>query len=403
MIYWDKSKTNLADDIAGGYLSTAESKIAPLLVTGSWVGWLMNLLRMMLPARFKYKPLKNMPEDEAVEMVFKYSQFFNVPVTEETVYLIAEVSEGSPFYISSILRSEYGDKDLTTREGLSKTLEFETLSDQGNIKATWMEYVNTALNKVNDRNAKRIVLHLCKHKGKELTRKEILDDLQLEMTDEELEKRLEALVKSDIIEQGVSHYRYRSVGDSIFDKVFRGVFQDEIEHFEVGEIKKEYDLSLENLKKAYYRLQGKYNHQKGYFAEYLILDQLKHRARKKDELLKSITRYFPVDFKFCDYSRVWRYDSSIEYGRNFNVDIYARSIDPGDYSIIGEVKSREAKKFSKEEAASFTIKFEEVKKLEQIDRAVGFIFSRCGFTKEAETYCRELGIACSENERWLEK
>ncbi|MCP5107023.1 MAG: hypothetical protein GY950_26800 [bacterium] len=403
MIYRDKKLELLQDDTAGGYLSTAESKIAPLFVTGSWVGWLMYLLRMMLPARFKYKPLKNMPKDEAVEMVFKYSQFFEIPVTEETVYLIAEVSEGSPFYISSILRSEYGDKDLTTKEGLSRTLEFETLRDQGNIKATWMEYVNTAFNKVNDRNAKRIVLHLCKHKGKELTRKELLDDLQLDMPDEKLEEKLEALVKSDIINQGRTNFDYRCVGDNIFDKVFRGVYQKEIEHFEVGEIKKEYDRSLETFKKAYFRLQGKYNRQKGYFAEYLILEQLKYRARKKDKVLKSITRYLPGDFKFCDYSRVWRYDGSVEFGRSFNVDIFARSLKAGDYSIIGEVKSREVKKFSKEEAEAFAVKFEEVKRLEQIDRAVGFIFSRCGFTEEAEAYCRENGIACSEDERWVDE
>ncbi|MCP5045833.1 MAG: hypothetical protein GY940_01580, partial [bacterium] len=199
------------------------------------------LLIMMLPARFKYKPLNDMPRDEAVEMVFKYSRFFEVPVTEEAVYLIAELSQGSPFYISSILRSEYQDKDLTTKDGLTGTLEFETLSNQGVIKSTWMEYVKRAFSKVNDRNAKRIVLHLCKHKGRELTRKELLDDLQMDMSDEKLELKLEALVKADIIEQGVSNYRYRAVGDSIFDKVFRGVYQDEIEHFEVGEIKKEYD------------------------------------------------------------------------------------------------------------------------------------------------------------------
>jgi len=170
----------------------------------------------------------------------------------------------------------------------------------------------------------------------------------------------------------------------------------------VGEIKKEYDRSLEKWRKAYFRLQGKYNHQKGYFAEYLILDQLKYRARKKEDVLKSITRNLPPDFKFRDYSRVWRYDGTVEFGRSFNVDIFARSVDPGDYSIIGEVKSREVKKFSKEEVIAFAVKFEEVKKLEQIDHAVGFIFSRCGFTEEAEAYCRENGIACSEDKRWLD-
>jgi hypothetical protein len=148
MIYRDKDMKNPAKTMAGGYLSTAESKIAPLLVSGSWVGWLMNQLKMILPARFKYKSLNNMPDDEAFEMVFNYSRFFDVPVTEESVYLIAQLSEGSPFYISSIIRSDYKDKDLTTVDGLTRTLEFETLDDHGSIRSTWIKYVKTAFSRV---------------------------------------------------------------------------------------------------------------------------------------------------------------------------------------------------------------------------------------------------------------
>ncbi|MCP5053861.1 MAG: hypothetical protein GY940_42230, partial [bacterium] len=153
MIYRDKKLEKLQDDLAGGYLSTAESKIAPLLVSGSWVGWLMNELKSMLPARFYYEYLENMPEDEALEMVYKYSRDFDVPVTEESAYLMIKLAEGSPFYIGSIIRSRYRDKDLTTIKGLTDCLEFETLDNRGNIKATWMEYISSAFKKVNGKNA----------------------------------------------------------------------------------------------------------------------------------------------------------------------------------------------------------------------------------------------------------
>jgi hypothetical protein len=73
-----------------------------------------------------------------------------------------------------------------------------------------------------------------------------------------------------------------------------------------------------------------------------------------------------------------------------------------DYSIIGEVKNREVKKFSKDEVKEFELKFAEIKKRENLERVVGFIFSRAGFTAEAEAYCKEKGIACSEDETWLE-
>jgi hypothetical protein len=402
MIYHDKELKNLRDDLAGGYLSTAESKIAPLLVSGSWVGWLMNLLIMMLPARFRFTSLESMPEDESIEMIFKYSRFFDVPVTDETAYLISNLSEGSPFYIGSILRSQYEDKDLTCVEGLVRTIEFETLNDHGEIKSTWMEYVESAFHRVNDRNAKNIVLYLCKNRDREVTRKELLEKLQLDMTDAELEKRLKALVKSDIIKQGSSYFDYRGVQDNIFDKVFRGVYQKEIELFEPGQITKEYREAFDKLKKEYDHLQGKLNYHKGYFAEYVILDRLMYHGREKNAFLKSITNNLPPGFDFCEYESVWRYSAVMEYSKGLSVDILARAKSRGNYSIIGEVKNRDTKKFSKEEASAFLEKFERVKEKENLEPVTGFVFSRKGFTVEAESYLREKGIAYTDDMNWIE-
>jgi hypothetical protein len=83
------------------------------------------------------------------------------------------------------------------------------------------------------------------------------------------------------------------------------------------------------------------------------------------------------------------------------VDIFARAAS-GEYSIIGEVKCRDTRKFSKEEVIEFERKLAALKELENLEKAAGFIFSRSGFTREAEDYCREKGIACSDDERWLE-
>ncbi len=403
MICRDKNLKNVATTLAGSYLGTAESKIAPLLVSGSWVGWLTNLLREMLPSRFKTKTLYTMPQDESIEMVYKYSQFFEVPVTEETVYLIATMAEGSPFYISSIMRSECEDKDLTTLEGVTKTLEFETLDKHGEIKATWMEYIASALPRINERNGKNIVLYLCKNRDREVTRQELLENLKLDMTDAKLEEKLNALVKSDIVAQGESNFRYQGVKDNIFDKVFRGVYEEEIQKFDVRNITREFHEELEKIKTQYNQLSGKYNFIKGNYAEYSLYDQLHFHAQQNNESLKSITRYLPADFNFCQYATVWRYNYAPLHGKNFNVDILARATQPENYSIIGEVKNRDSKKFSKEEAEEFLVKYEEVKHIEKLERTIAFIFSLSGFTQEAEEFCQEKGIACSDNDRWLVK
>ncbi len=404
MIFRDESQphASIIDMLAGAYLSTAESKVAPLLISGSWIGWLMDILRTQLPSRFTQYNLDSMPEDEALEMVFKYSSFFDVPITEETAYLIAQMTEGSPFYIMALFISNYKKKDLTTIQGLTETLDFEIRDNRGIIKPTWMEYVLTAFNKVNEKNAKNIVLYLCKNRDREITRKELLKKLSLDMTDAELEKKLRALIMADIISQGQTNYDYQGVRDNIFDKVFRSVYEKEIQDFDVKTIGKEIHAAFETLQKKYRQLQGKFNQQKGYYAEYVILTLLISHARKKNDLLKSVTQNLPADFNFSDYVHVWRYNGSTPFGKDYNIDIYARAQSPADYSIIGEVKNRDNKKFSKDEAMTFMEKYAILKKQENLERVIPFIFSNPGFTQEAVDYCQEMGIAYSDNEGWLD-
>ncbi len=59
MIYWDKELTRLAYDLAGGYLSTAESKVAPLLVSGRWAGFDRNPPLSIPPRCFRRRYLEN--------------------------------------------------------------------------------------------------------------------------------------------------------------------------------------------------------------------------------------------------------------------------------------------------------------------------------------------------------
>jgi len=134
----------------------------------------------------------------------------------------------------------------------------------------------------------------------------------------------------------------------------------------------------------------------------VILDQLRYHAVSKNKRLKEITRNLPPDFNFCEYAYAWTYRAAVEYSRDFSVDILARANSPGDYSIIGEVKNRETKKFSKDEAAAFQVKFDKIKEKEKLAPVVGFIFSRKGFTREAENCLQEKGIAFTDDEQWLE-
>ncbi len=397
-IFWDREKKRRADNLAGSYLHTCEYKNAPLLVTGSWVGWLMDDLNRLLPGRFHKDPLGNLPEDESAEMIYKYALVDRVPVSEETVWLIAQLTEGNPFYISALLRSRYPERDMTTARGVRKTLEFETLNLDANINATWMEYLDSAFSRINDVHAKDMVLYLSKNRHRYVSRKELKKVLKLDMTDVELEKKFRSLHRADIIEE--SYGRYKGVQDNIFDKVFRRSYSDDIDRFVNREAPDEYKALFEEIQRRYERLSGDYSRYKGAFAEFMIIHRLIHDAHRSG-LYKSFMNNLPDDFVFAEYEEVRGCHSPPLHEPEFQIDVLAKAKGVG-YSLIGEVKNRK-RKFSVKEAGEFRKKAGELMKLENVDRAVLFVFSVSGFFKNTLVYLEKHGIAWTSDKRWLEK
>ncbi|OQY11160.1 MAG: hypothetical protein B6I31_05445, partial [Desulfobacteraceae bacterium 4572_19] len=114
---------------------------------------------------------------------------------------------------------------------------------------------------------------------------------------------------------------------------------------------------------------GKINREKGLYAEYFIIQQLRYRAYKNDLLFQSFTH-------------------NLE-----NQD--------SNYSLICEVKNRE-KKFSKKDAEEFSLKLEKLIKSENIKNSVGLIFSNSGFTPTAINFLKENNFAYSDDAHWFD-
>ena len=130
------------------------------------------------------------------------------------------------------------------------------------------------------------------------------------MPEIELEKKLRALVKSDVINQGSSLFFYQGVQDNIFDKVFRGIYADDIQAFDPQQITDEYNALYEKAKADYRKLLGQFNQTKGLLAEFVIINQLRLHVYQKQELFLSITHNLPEGFQFVEYEHVWSYKTA---------------------------------------------------------------------------------------------
>jgi hypothetical protein len=140
---------------------------------------------------------------------------------------------------------------------------YEKEIQQGEIYGTWMEYMVKTFDTVNKINSKRIMLYLFQQ-GEERTREQIKKALKLPYTDEELETKLEALIKGDLISQGSSAYRYTITKDKTYELFFTNKYQDEIDHF-VPDIKAELRKEI-----------GLESYLKGKFMEFLIKEKMKN-------------------------------------------------------------------------------------------------------------------------------
>jgi hypothetical protein len=79
-IYRDKACQYLIRRLPGAYHGLVESKIAPMLVSGSYVGWMVQMMReIFVGGRLKYTGISSkLTPAEGLEAVYRYADFYQL-------------------------------------------------------------------------------------------------------------------------------------------------------------------------------------------------------------------------------------------------------------------------------------------------------------------------------------
>ncbi len=401
-IFWDEARTNKAKGLVGYYHDLSESKISPMFVSGSYVGWLKELIADYFEGgRLRERELSpTLKPEEGLECIRKYSEISGQPVTPESALVLNELTKSSPFYISSVFDCVMDNKDLRTARGVMEAFSYE-ISDRGSeLHKVWMEYIRRTISSVNDRHVRNIVLFLLKHSDREWSRDELREHLNLQMPGEELEKKLAMLVKGDLIGRGTTMFRYRSIPDKIFELIFRGVSQDEIDNFQ-NTVKHELIEEMVRIHPAYKSLQGRISYLQGHFPEYLVSLELR-KQQKGQPLMKRVENYQP-GAAFADYKAVYtEYKLNLVYGREHEADVYAYQ--PEGQSLVFELKNQQKKKANEKDVRKFMQLLELMKESLNGNKASlhGIFLSQNGFTAAAIKLMEASGIMYAGFRKWFE-
>jgi hypothetical protein len=211
------------DKPSKAYLSTAESHVAPLLITGSLMGVVSEELMRWLPMRFWKNIVPKMKAAEAQAMTLNYGRLYGHTITPELAAYIVYVTNGIPGRIIGLLVPKIGKPLIASRDDVDQALEFEVSVD-GTIKDDWDEYLALAMDAVNDINMRRITYFLCKHEGTWYYPSELKAAMGLEMDTPQLQQELDLLYKYDIID--LRDGRYGGIFDRTLKKVLMKNYSD---------------------------------------------------------------------------------------------------------------------------------------------------------------------------------
>jgi hypothetical protein len=391
-IYPDQHYKEAAiETLAGSYHSLAESKIAPMLVTGSYAGWLLKLISKYLEAgrlkQTRFSPY--LTEDEGLQAVYKYAEFYEEPITNDTAMQINKLCMADPFFISCVILSDYEEKDLTTSTGVADTVDYELSVDTAEMYLTWGEYIDKTVNELNDKNAKNILLFLSKNNEQYYTPKDLKEKLGLDLEINEIHKQLIVLKEADLIHKGVSNIQFKGLEDGTLNLILRKSYEEEIDGFE-PDFKQEFADQIAELKKENKQLKGKINYLSGKMAE----DMLATTFRSKKRFALSNFFNNVEDNTALNIQNVkTRVHIQREDGKNMELDIVAES--SCGRVVLVEVKKNKTK-MGLNKVEDFQEKVEVYKTTYPDAIVLAAYLSLGGFTDEANDFCLRHGIGMAE-------
>jgi len=398
-IYADRERQIGPDKtLAGSFHDVVESKTAPMLVTGSYVGWLIEVISKYLQAGRLKRQFMNpyLTPEEGLQAVYKYAEFQNEPITNETAEQINTLCMSDPFFISCVIRSEYEDKDLTTVQGVVNTTDYEITDPSSEMSMNWAEYIDQTTDRINERYAKNMLLHLSKHPERDWTANELKDDLNIPVNRRKIREKLEIMVKADVIKKGISDIRYRGLQDGTIYLILRNRFEEEINNF-APDLKESFNAELEKLKKHKNSLQGRLNNLVGKFAEFQLFTDFRTRQHFPLSVyfngVKDDTQLNINEVRLRD--KFQRTD-----GKEMEIDVRADSA--CGRTVLVEVKKTESKtgialtREFREKADAFAKRFPQ-KTILPVFLSVG------GFTGPATRFCQEHGIGVAKKINYFQK
>jgi hypothetical protein len=383
----DLSKPSV-ESMPGSYHEVSESKVAPMLATGSYVGWMVEIMGKYLEAgrlqHVNFSPY--LTEDDGLLAVYTYAEALQEPITNETAVQLNTLCKADPFFIACVMRSSYPNRDLATTQGVVETVNYEVADRESFLSRTWEEYIDRTVTRINEKYGKHLLLHLSKYNDRYWTPRELKEALHLTEDETVIHGKLLSMVRGDLIEWGSADIDFRGLQDGTLNLILRHRFEKEILQHEPNFIH-DFKAEVAALTKENRMLRGKLNHIKGQVTEFQLAVALRSRKRfRLADFFAGATDETPLTLRDVQTRVViQRPDGSVN-----ELDIVAYTND--NRVLLVEVKNQQ-EKATPDMVAAFGEKVAFFQAQQPDKTLLPAFLSLAGFTEPALALCHQHGIA----------
>jgi hypothetical protein len=243
-----------ATDLTGSYRRMSQSRVAPMLVSGSAVTMIFKtVMGGPLGGRFGFRYVKPLSIPDGVTLLFHLIRIYRSDLsiqTELAFYASSQVG-GHPYYLYCLVTSLF-EQNFDSKEVIDDLIHYEIT--KGKIFGFWQTHFQSNRHYINEDNdqelGKKIIYYFIQYNNQPVEIEEIAS--KLKVSKKIVEEKIEKLYLADLVWR--TEGRYFSFNDICLMRYIKFVYEQDLKDID------KIDLSL----------QGKYNMLKGRFLENVV-------------------------------------------------------------------------------------------------------------------------------------
>jgi len=295
----------VATDLTVSYRRQSQSRVAPMLVSGSAVTMIFKtVMGGPLGGRFDFTYVKPLSIPDGVTLLFHLIQIYRpeLSIQSKMAFYASSQVGGHPYYLYCLVHSKFEQK-FDSKEVIDALIHYEIT--QGKIFGFWQTHFQSNRHYINEDNdqelGKKIIYYFIKYNNKPVEIEEIAT--KLKVSEKIVEEKIEKLYLADLVWR--TEGRYFSFNDICLMQYIKFV----------------YEQDLKNIDKVDLRLQSKYNILKGRFLENVVqvtMMKFNHEVIQGEWLGKSGKIELPL-FDVVDTRQV-----KASKTKSYQIDVFAR-------------------------------------------------------------------------------